>query len=122
MVILRPNVAPTEVWNGFTRGGYATWPPGQECEVHCHQDAGEFFVFLGGQCEITFDNETILVSPGCTVYVGPGEMHKLKAVGDQPLEMFLAVFPNHEPTHTFPQDDGTMVHRNRQRPVDAPSG
>jgi mannose-6-phosphate isomerase-like protein (cupin superfamily) len=90
-----------------------------ECEVHSHQDAAEVFLFLAGQCEITVESETRVVSAGCTVYVGPDEKHKLKVFGDEPLLMFLAVMPNHQPTHTFYRPDGTTDHRDRPAPPGA---
>lgn len=116
MEILAPGTEKRGVWNGYLRGGYATWQPGQDCEVHSHTDAAEIFVFLKGSCEITVEGETRVVSAGCTVYVGPGEKHRLKTVGDEPMEMFLAVMPNHAPTHTFYRADGTPVDWNRPAP------
>jgi mannose-6-phosphate isomerase-like protein (cupin superfamily) len=116
MEILAPGTSKTQVWNSYLRADYATWQPGQDCEVHFHEDAAEVFVFLAGECEMTVEDETRVVQAGSTVYVGPGQKHKLKAVGDRPLEMFLAVMPNHEPTHTFFNADGTTYNRNRQPP------
>ncbi|MBI2941773.1 MAG: cupin domain-containing protein [Chloroflexi bacterium] len=116
MKILAPGTEHTSIRNRYLRADYSTWQPGQECEVHSHDDAAEVFVFLSGECEITVEGETRVVSAGCTVYVGPGEKHKLKVPGNRPMEMFLAVMPNHEPTHTFYRADGTPYHRNRQAP------
>jgi quercetin dioxygenase-like cupin family protein len=108
-----------EVWNSYTRGGYATWQPGQDCEVHSHEAAGEFFVILSGACEFTFEAETRVLEAGSAVYVGPDEKHKLRVVGDAPMTMFLAVFPNHQPTHTFYRADGKSYYRNRPPPAEA---
>ncbi len=105
------------VWNDRLRGGYATWPVGMECDVHAHWEAGEFFTFLEGACAFSSDEGTRLLPAGHTVYVGPDERHKLKSVGDVPLVMFLAVSPNHSPTHTFYAPDGTPVDRDRTRPA-----
>ncbi|MGH2459823.1 MAG: cupin domain-containing protein [Chloroflexota bacterium] len=118
MRILAPGTAKSSVWNDYLRADYATWPVGQECEVHSHRDATEVFVFLAGQCEFTSEGETVVVGAGSTVYVGPEEKHKLKAVGDRPLEMFLAVMPNHHPTHTFYAADGTPIDRDRPAPTE----
>jgi quercetin dioxygenase-like cupin family protein len=107
----------TEVWNSYTRGGYATWQPGQDCEVHSHEDAGEFFVILSSACEFEFEAESRVLEAGSAVYVGPGEKHKLRVVSAEPMTMFLAVFPNHQPTHTFYNADGTTYVRNRQPPA-----
>ena len=118
MKILTRDGGTGDVWNSYTRGGYATWQPGQDCELHSHDDAGEFFVFLDGACEITVEGETTVLEAGSAVYVGPDEKHKLKVVGDRPMTMFLAVFPNHQPTHTFHHPDGTRYVRNRQPPTE----
>lgn len=107
---------PRTVWNHFMRCDYHVWPVGQECAVHCHQGAGEVFVFLEGQCEITVNGESTVVGPGYTVYVGPGDVHKLKAVGDRSLVMFSVVAPNHPPTHTIHEPDGTIRHASRSAP------
>jgi mannose-6-phosphate isomerase-like protein (cupin superfamily) len=112
----------TVVWNDHVRANYAVWQPGYECELHSHVDAVEIFVFLEGQCEITVDDETMVVGPGQAVYAGPEQKHKLKVVGDRPLVFFLAVAPNHQPTHTIFQADGTVVEHNRQPPLRTRSG
>jgi quercetin dioxygenase-like cupin family protein len=117
MQILKPGTEITTVWNSYLRADYATWEVGQTCEVHSHQNAAELFVILAGQAEFFVDGETALVSGGSTVYVGPGQKHKLTAVGSQPMQMFLAVLPNHEPTHTMYAEDGTEIYHNRQPPT-----
>jgi len=104
------------VWNRYMRANYAVWQPGQECDVHSHRDAVELFVFLDGQCEMTVGDETAIVGAGQTVYVGPDVKHKLRAIGDQPLVMFLAVTPNHSPTHTIFRPDGSIIEHDRQPP------
>lgn len=117
MQILRPGTDVTTVWNSYLRADYATWEPGQTCEIHSHQNAAEIFVILSGAAEFWVDGETTVVPGGSTVYVGPGQKHKLTVVGDEPMQMFLAVLPNHIPTHTFYADDGTEIFRNRQPPT-----
>jgi len=104
------------VWNDFLRGGYATWEVGFACDYHYHRDAGELFIFLEGACEVTVPGETRVCKAGETVYCPPGEPHILKAVGDRPLKMFLVVTPNHAPTHTMVQPDGTERNHNRIPP------
>jgi|SRR4051794_27374884 quercetin dioxygenase-like cupin family protein len=91
------------------RGGFGRWPPGQTCEVHSHEDAIEFFVFLSGECDFEVEGETRRLRGGQGVYVEAGQKHKLTAVGDAPLDLFLCVCPNRSPTHTFYKDDGTPV-------------
>jgi mannose-6-phosphate isomerase-like protein (cupin superfamily) len=104
------------VWNGFLRADYATWEVGRDCQLHYHEGAVELFVFLEGECEMTVGDEVQNVRAGQTVYVGPGVPHRLKAIGDRPLKMFLAVIPNHEPTHTMVEADGTTRVSNRPPP------
>ena len=104
------------VWNHYLRADFATWSVGQDCQVHSHHDAIEIFVFLDGECEITVGDEVQVVSAGHAVYVGPNMPHKLKAIGDRPLKMFLFVSPNHEPTHTMVEADGSTRDTNRPPP------
>jgi len=117
MQILNIDGDPHEtVWNGFLRADYATWPVGQDCPVHYHEKAAELFIILDGQCEMTVGDEVRVINAGQTVYTAPNEPHKLKAVGDRPLKMFLVVVPNHEPTHTMVEADGSTREHNRQPP------
>ena len=104
------------VWNGYLRADYATWQVGQDCAVHCHKGAAEIFVFLDGECEMTVGDEVEVVRAGQAVYVGPNTPHKLKAIGDRPMKMFLFVTPNHQPTHTMVEADGSTRDTNRQPP------
>jgi mannose-6-phosphate isomerase-like protein (cupin superfamily) len=117
MQIMTLGAQPHEtVWNDYIRADYATWEVGQDCPVHFHEDAVEIFIFLDGECEMTVGDEVEVVRAGQAVYVGPGEPHKLKAIGDRPLKMFLFVSPNHHPTHSFVEADGTRRDHNRQPP------
>ena len=117
MYVLRQDEAePTAVWTDLMRGGYARWEPGFECDYHCHEGDDEVFVFLAGQCEITVEGETRVCGAGETVYTRAGQRHKLKAVGEQPLEMFMVVAPNHSPTHTMYYPDGRVAHHDRTLP------
>lgn len=117
MQILRPGTEITTVWNAYLRADYATWEPGQTCEIHSHLNAAEIFVILSGAAEFWVEGETAVVPGGSAVYVGPGQKHKLTVVGEEPMQMFLAVMPNQTPTHTFYADDGSEVPRNRQPPT-----
>jgi mannose-6-phosphate isomerase-like protein (cupin superfamily) len=117
MYVLRADdPANTAIWTDQMRGGYATWQSGFECDYHCHQGADEVFVFLDGQCEITVEGETRLCGPGETVYTRAGQLHKLKAVGPDPLVMFIVVAPNHSPTHTIHHADGRIQNTDRTVP------
>lgn len=117
MYVLRQDEAePASVWTDLMRGGYARWEPGFECDEHYHEGADEVFVFLAGRCEITVDGERRICGAGETVYTRAGQRHKLKAVGDEPLHMFLVVAPNHSPTHTILRANGEVVHHDRPMP------
>lgn len=109
MQVFEPGQA-ASVFNEHCRGGYGVWEPGKTCEIHCHEGAIEFFIFLDGQCQFEVEGEVRVLGNGQGVYVGPGQRHKLTAIGDRPLQMFLVVAPNHSPTHTFYKEDGTPVH------------
>ena len=115
-VLHQDEAEPTAVWTDLMRGGYARWEPGFECDYHCHEGADEVFVFLSGRCEITVEGETRVCGAGETVYTRAGQRHKLKAVGYEPLEMFMVVAPNHSPTHTMYYPDGRVAHHNRALP------
>ena len=119
MQIMNMDGQPHEtVWNDYIRADFATWEVGKDCEVHYHEDAVEIFIFLEGMCEFTAGEEMEIVRAGQAVYVGPGEPHRLKAIGDTPLKMFLFVSPNHAPTHSFIGQDGAI--RTQNRPVPPP--
>ena len=110
--------APRGVWNQYMRGGYSVWPVGRETvDAHCHFDAIELFIILDGQCEMTVEDEVQVIQPGQTVYVGPGGWHKVKAVGDRPLVMFMVIAPNHSPTHTIRRADGSVYNHDATPPA-----
>jgi mannose-6-phosphate isomerase-like protein (cupin superfamily) len=106
-----------DVRNDLCRGGYGTWQPGDTCLVHCHEGAIEFFVFLEGEMEVEVEGEKRTLRDGQGTYIGPGERHKLTAVGDRPVKLFWVVAPNHVPSHTFYRSDGSPVHWDPPGPV-----
>jgi quercetin dioxygenase-like cupin family protein len=118
-----------DVWlsSELGRGGYATWEPGRSCPVHVHEGAFELFVFLDGECEVEVEGESWRLGGGHAAYIAPDERHRITAVGDRPLHMFLAVSPNRPPTTTYFRSDGTPVpwddrpepHPDTQEEVDA---
>ncbi|MBI4551398.1 MAG: cupin domain-containing protein [Candidatus Latescibacteria bacterium] len=93
------------------RGGMLEFEPGFECSYHSHDGADEIFLFLRGQCRITVEEEAADVGVGEVVIVPAEHKHKLMALGDEPLRMWLTVTPNHEPTHTHYEQraDGTWA-------------
>jgi quercetin dioxygenase-like cupin family protein len=101
---------PYSLADELCRGGVTTWEPGRSCPVHLHEGAMEWFVFLRGACDFEVEGEVRRLGEGESVHVRPGELHRLTAVGDEPLVMFLVVAPNREPSTTYFKSDGTPVH------------
>ena len=65
--------------------------PGCEVGWHVHRGDGETYYILKGRGEYS-DNGTLTeVGPGDVMYVGDGEGHSMKAVGDEPLEMIALI-------------------------------
>jgi quercetin dioxygenase-like cupin family protein len=98
------------IHNDLVRCGFSTWQPGQRCPVHSHERAIEFFVFLDGEIEVEVTGRTHNLRGGETIYIGPGERHRLTVTGDRPVSMFWLVAPNHIPSHTYYRSDGTPVY------------
>ena len=68
-----------------------TLKPGCEIGWHIHHGDGETYCILSGKGEYS-DNGTLTeVGPGDVMYVGDGEGHSMKAVGDEPLEMIALI-------------------------------
>jgi mannose-6-phosphate isomerase-like protein (cupin superfamily) len=98
------------------RGGYLIGEPGWVADFHYHDDAAEAFCFIEGECEMRVGDETRVVRAGETVYTSPGEGHSFHNKSGKRVVMFLIVAPNHEPTHSFPQPDGTVKRDNATPP------
>ncbi len=65
--------------------------PGCELGWHVHHGDGETYYILKGRGEYS-DNGTLTeVGPGDVMYVGDGEGHSMKAIGDEPLEMIALI-------------------------------
>jgi len=78
-------------------------------EVHSHDLGGETFVVMHGQIEFTVADEHVVCQPGQVIYVPPRTTHAVRAVGDEPGEIYLSVSPHVEPTHTFYDADGQTL-------------
>ena len=65
--------------------------PGCELGWHVHHGDGETYYILRGCGEYSDNGTLIEVGPGDVMYVGDGEGHSMKAVGDEPLEMIALI-------------------------------
>ncbi len=65
--------------------------PGCELGWHVHHGDGETYYILKGRGEYSDNGTLIEVGPGDVMYVGDGEGHSMKAVGDEPLEMIALI-------------------------------
>ena len=65
--------------------------PGCELGWHVHHGDGETYYILKGRGGYSDNGTLIEVGPGDVMYVGDGEGHSMKAVGDEPLEMIALI-------------------------------
>ena len=69
----------------------ATLKPGCEIGWHVHHGDGETNYILSGRGEYSHNGTLTEVGPSDVMYVGDGEGHSMKAVGDEPLEMIALI-------------------------------
>src|SRR5919204_3986830 len=74
--------------------------PHQLSAGHTHDLGHEMFLVLAGQAEFTIDGESAVLGPGQACVARAGQWHEVRAVGDQPMTLYLSVTPHIEPTHT----------------------
>ena len=65
--------------------------PGCEIGPHVHHGDCETYYFLSGRGEYDDNGRLIEVGPGDTTFVGDGEGHSLRCLGDEPLEFIALV-------------------------------
>jgi quercetin dioxygenase-like cupin family protein len=81
--------------------------PGRPAESHSHDLGQEIFLILSGRCEFTIDGESEELGPGQMCVALVDQMHSVRALGDEPVIMYLSVTPHILPTHTFWNEDGS---------------
>ena len=65
-------------------------PPGATIGRHRHAaDEEEFYLVLDGRAQMYRDGEEIMVGPGDLVRNPPGGEHGLRAVGPEPVRLFV---------------------------------
>ena len=75
--------------------------PGEMARAHSHDLGHEIFLVLAGQAEFTIAGETAIVGPGQLCIALVDQVHSVRAVGDEPMVMYLSVTPHIQPTPTF---------------------
>jgi quercetin dioxygenase-like cupin family protein len=99
------------------RSRFMKMKPGQVAQPHSHDLGHEIFLVLEGRCEFEIDGESQVLGPGQMCIALADQVHSLRAVGDEPMTLYLSVTPHIQPTHTGWTADGQKV-----PPRFAPSG
>ena len=82
------------------RSRFMRLEPGVTSYGHTHDLGHEIFLILQGQAEFTIEGETAILGPGQVCFARAHQWHKVRALGDEPMIMYLSVTPHIEPTHT----------------------
>jgi quercetin dioxygenase-like cupin family protein len=82
------------------RSRFMRLEPGVTSYGHTHDLGHEIFLILQGQAEFTIEGETAILGPGQVCFARAHEWHEVRALGDEPMIMYLSVTPHIEPTHT----------------------
>jgi quercetin dioxygenase-like cupin family protein len=83
------------------RSRFMRLEPGVISYGHTHDLGHEIFLILQGQAEFTIEGETAILGPGQVCFARAHEWHEVRALGDEPMIMYLSVTPHIEPTHTM---------------------
>ena len=91
------------------RSRFMKMQPGQVAQPHSHDLGHEIFLVLEGRCEFEIDGESQELGPGQMCIALADQLHSLRAVGDEPMTLYLSVTPHIQPTHTRWAEDGQRV-------------
>ena len=83
--------------------------PGQVSRSHSHDLGHEIFLVLEGKCEFEIDGESQVLGPGQMCIALVDQLHSLRAVGEEPMTLYLSVTPHIQPTHTRFDQDGQRL-------------
>lgn len=83
--------------------------PGAVASTHSHDLGQEVFLVLSGRAEFTIDGEVAEVGPGQLCIALVDQAHTVRALGEEPMVMYLSVTPHIQPTHTFWGPDGNRL-------------
>jgi quercetin dioxygenase-like cupin family protein len=80
--------------------------PGPMAEGHSHDLGHEIFLILQGKAEFEIDGERDTLEPGQMCVALTDQTHAVRAVGPEPVIMYLSVTPHIQPTHTMWDERG----------------
>ena len=83
--------------------------PGPMPTTHTHDLGHEIFLVLSGRAEFEIDGEKAEVGPGQMCVALIDQSHAVRALGDEPMTMYLSVTPHIQPTHTTWTEDGQRM-------------
>lgn len=83
------------------RARFMRLEPGKVAAAHSHDLGQEIFLVLSGRAEFTIDGDVAEVGPGQLCIALVDQVHTVRALGDEPMVMYLSVTPHIQPTHTF---------------------
>ncbi len=93
----------------WIRSRFLRMEPGESAALHSHDLGHEIFLVLAGRAEFTIDGGVREVDPGQLCVAMADEIHSVRAVGDEPMTMYLSVTPHIQPTHTGRTADGERM-------------
>lgn len=79
---------------------------GQVAMRHSHDLGQEVFLVLEGRCEFEIGGHREVLGPGQACVARVDEFHQVRAVGGEPVTMYLSVTPHIQPTHTYLNETG----------------
>ena len=91
------------------RARFMRLEPGKVAAAHSHDLGQEVFLVLSGRAEFTIDDEVAEVGPGQLCVALVDQVHTVRALGEEPMVMYLSVTPHIQPTHTFWGEGGERL-------------
>ena len=97
------------------RSRFLRMQPGAVADLHSHDLGHEIFLILQGRCifHIAGSEQELCAGQLCVALAD--EIHQVRAIGHEPMVMYLSVTPHIQPTHTGRDPDGTR-HPTRFQP------
>ncbi len=100
------------------RARFLRMQPGDVADLHSHDLGHEIFLILQGRCVFHIAGSQQELCAGQLCIARADEIHQVRAIGDEPMMMYLSVTPHIQPTHTGRDPDGTR-HPTRFQPSSA---
>ena len=97
------------------RSRFLRMQPGDVAGLHSHDLGHEIFLILQGRCVFHIAGSEQELCAGQLCVALADEIHQVRAIGDEPMIMYLSVTPHIQPTHTGRDPDGTR-HPTRFQP------